>query len=245
MRLRPFFSFYGAKWRIAPLYPAPKFNIVIEPFAGSACYSILHYHRKIQLFDVDPIICGIWDFLIRATDADISLIPDWIESVEELAFSQEVKWLVGFWLARANATPRLTASAWKRALHTKTETVQQYRSSFWGPWVKDRLRKQVPLIRHWTISQCSYSVVPNSAATWFVDPPYQGRAGSHYRYSSANIDYSDLATFATSRKGQTIVCESGFASWLPFKVLQVNLSSLRKNQNVEGVWTNETLVVPL
>jgi hypothetical protein len=33
-RLRPFFSFYGGKWRIARHYPTPKYDIIIEPFAG-------------------------------------------------------------------------------------------------------------------------------------------------------------------------------------------------------------------
>jgi site-specific DNA-adenine methylase len=32
------FSYYGSKSKIIDHYPAPKFNKIIEPFAGSARY---------------------------------------------------------------------------------------------------------------------------------------------------------------------------------------------------------------
>lgn len=31
--LRPFWSYYGGKWRIAERYPRPAFDRIIEPFA--------------------------------------------------------------------------------------------------------------------------------------------------------------------------------------------------------------------
>ena len=35
MTLRPFFSYYGGKWRSAVKhYPAPEFDQIVEPFAG-------------------------------------------------------------------------------------------------------------------------------------------------------------------------------------------------------------------
>jgi site-specific DNA-adenine methylase len=34
--LRPFFTFYGGKWRAAPFYDAPTHGHIVEPFAGSA-----------------------------------------------------------------------------------------------------------------------------------------------------------------------------------------------------------------
>jgi hypothetical protein len=40
--VRPFFSFFGSKWRVAPHYPAPERDLIIEPFAGSAGYSLRH-----------------------------------------------------------------------------------------------------------------------------------------------------------------------------------------------------------
>jgi hypothetical protein len=32
--LRPFWRYYGGKWRAAPRYPAPRYDTIIEPFAG-------------------------------------------------------------------------------------------------------------------------------------------------------------------------------------------------------------------
>jgi hypothetical protein len=34
--LRPFWRYYGGKWRAAPRYPRPTHDTIIEPFAGAA-----------------------------------------------------------------------------------------------------------------------------------------------------------------------------------------------------------------
>ena len=34
------FYYYGRKKQIAKYYPKPNFNTIIEPFAGSAAYSL-------------------------------------------------------------------------------------------------------------------------------------------------------------------------------------------------------------
>ena len=34
------FYYYGRKKQIAKCYPKPNFNTIIEPFAGSAAYSL-------------------------------------------------------------------------------------------------------------------------------------------------------------------------------------------------------------
>lgn len=56
-------------------------------------------------------------------------------------------------------------------------------------------------------------------ATWFIDPPYRGRPGSHYRYGSKLIDYTNLAAWCQMLPGQVIVCEQHGADWLPFERL--------------------------
>ena len=38
-RLRPFFCYYGGKWRAAPKYPPPEHDTIVEPFAGAAGYA--------------------------------------------------------------------------------------------------------------------------------------------------------------------------------------------------------------
>ena len=44
-------SYYGAKTNIIDHYPPPKFDKIIEPFAGSARYALKYYDRDIILVD--------------------------------------------------------------------------------------------------------------------------------------------------------------------------------------------------
>ena len=75
MRLRPFFSYYGSKWRLAPKYSKPKFDTIIEPFAGSASYSLLYPKRKVKLIDLDDNICILWEYLINVKEKEIRALP--------------------------------------------------------------------------------------------------------------------------------------------------------------------------
>ena len=47
-RLKPMFSYYGAKFRLSPKYPSPIESTIIEPFAGSACYGLTNNHGPIN-----------------------------------------------------------------------------------------------------------------------------------------------------------------------------------------------------
>jgi hypothetical protein len=44
--LRPLFGLYGAKWRLAGRLPSPEHDDVVEPFAGSAGYSLSRTSRN-------------------------------------------------------------------------------------------------------------------------------------------------------------------------------------------------------
>ena len=67
----PMFSLYGGKWRLAPRYGPPRHERVIEPFAGAAGYSTRWEPKKVILIERDPMIFGIWDYLIKATPSEI------------------------------------------------------------------------------------------------------------------------------------------------------------------------------
>lgn len=41
------FSYYGSKSKIVSLYPKPRYNLVIEPFAGCAWYSLLYSNFRL------------------------------------------------------------------------------------------------------------------------------------------------------------------------------------------------------
>jgi hypothetical protein len=61
--LRPLFGFYGGKWRDADKnYPPPQYRTIVEPFAGSAGYSVRYAHLDVVLCDVDPAITAVCEF---------------------------------------------------------------------------------------------------------------------------------------------------------------------------------------
>jgi hypothetical protein len=233
-QLRPFFGFFGGKWRDAiKHYPVPKYDTIVEPFAGSAGYSVRYPERKIVLCEIDPVIFGVWDYLIKVSPKEILSIPDvpLDGTVNDLNLCQEAKWLVGFWLNRAGAQPKTSPSRWMR------EKIRP--GSFWGERVRRTIATQVPAIRHWKVYNCSYDACPVSTkATWFVDPPYQ-LAGKNYRFSSKAIDYGSLAMWCRARQGQVIVCENAGAEWLPFRILGDVKTTRANSRSVEVVWTKE------
>jgi site-specific DNA-adenine methylase len=231
MKLRPFFGYYGGKWRDAlKHYPNPQHDIIVEPFAGSAGYSLRYPARQVVLCEIDPVLSAVWRYLTRVSAKEILAIPDLASDgcVDDLDVCQEAKWLVGFWLNRGVATPRRTPSRWMR------DGIRP--GSFWGPRVRQTIASQVDAIRHWQIFNCSYSECPTSdEATWYIDPPYQA-AGKHYRFGSEQIDYSALAEWCRSRRGQVIVCENVGATWLPFRKLADVKTTRAGKRSVEAIW---------
>lgn len=231
MSLRPFFSYYGGKWRDTPKhYPTPAHDLIIEPFAGSAGYALRYHDRDVLLYDIDPTIAGLWAWLIGADHDEIMGIPDLEpgQSVDDLELHDAARSLVGFWLNKGAASPRRTPSAWMRSGIRP--------NSFWGERVREAIAGQLDGIRHWRVVLGGYDEIPNREATWFVDPPYQG-AGRHYRFGPNGIDYSQLGEWCQTRRGQVIVCEGDDATWLPFARLAEVKTTRRTVRSTELVWT--------
>jgi len=232
-RLRPFFGYYGGKWRDAiKHYPPPQHGTIVEPFAGSAGFSLRYPNRRVILCERDPVLVAVWKFLIEATAAEIRSIKDvpLDGTVDDLKVSQEARWLVGFWMNRGASRPRKSPSKWMR------DGIRP--GSFWGNRVRETIASQGDAIRHWEITDCSYEDCPyEGPATWFVDPPYQ-KAGTHYHYGSKGIDYGHLAAWCRSREGQVIVCENDGADWLPFQPLADVKTTRRGRRSKEVIWSN-------
>lgn len=229
--MRPFFGFYGGKWRDAPkYYPVPQHDTIVEPFAGSAGYSVRYSDRNVILGEKDSVIFGVWEYLIRAPARDILAIPDLApgQTVADLPICQEARWLVGFWLNRGTSRPRAGPSAWMR------DGVRP--GSFWGERVRQTIAAQVERIRHWRVFNCSYEDLPFSdEATWFVDPPYQNQ-GRYYHHGPDNVDFKSLAEWCRARRGQVIVCENQGADWLPFTPLADVKTTRANSRSVEVAW---------
>jgi hypothetical protein len=225
--LKPFFSFYGAKWRSAPHYPPPTHRTIIEPFAGSAGYAVRHHDRAVVLVDADPIIAGLWRYLIDVSAAEVRALPSVVEHVDEIVGPQEARWLVGFWLNKGTESPRLRPSAGMRRLQAGRP------GTFWGEVIRERIASQVEQIRHWRVIEGDYSTAPDIEATWLIDPPYADK-GSYYRVKFSR--YDELGAWCRTRRGQVIACEQHGATWLPFRTLDARTKSTRGVSH-EVVWT--------
>lgn len=230
--LRPFFSFYGGKWRAAPYYPAPQHDRIIEPFAGSAGYALRYPDRKVTLVERDPDIAATWRYLLEVSSAEILALPDIqaTQTVDDLPVCPEARILIGWWLNKGASGPGKSLSSWMRA----------YPKQAWGQRVRERIAGQLEAIRHWTLIVGEYYFAPNLRATWFIDPPYH-IAGKHYRFGSKKLDYAHLGEWCKQRQGQVIVCENVGATWLPFRPWRdIKASEAKHGGKVshEAIWTN-------
>lgn len=227
--MRPFFPYFGSKWRLVPRYPPPEHRLIVEAFAGSACYATRHAERRVLLIDADPVVVGVWRYLIAVRPAELLAIPDVRDHVDELAaWPPEARWLVGFWLDKGNARPSQRPSSWMRR--------GDRCDSFWGPAIRRRLADQVARIRHWKVAEGSFESAPDVRATWFVDPPYSGPCGRRYRHGRRGLQYSAVAHFCRDRRGLVIACEQAGAGWLPFRPLCRARSTHGTAYSNEAVW---------
>lgn len=232
--MKPFFCYYGGKARGAKRYPRPQYTHIIEPFAGAAGYALRYHSLRVTLYDINPKICGLWDYLIHVTPEEIRRLPILIENVDGLNIPQEAKWLIGFWCNKATASPNKKPSSWMKS-GTRPH-------SHWGKVIQRRIARQVERIRHWKVINSSYNEIDNQKVTWFIDPPYQGEAGKLYTFKIPPSEYEKMGNWCRERKGQVIVCEQHGADWLPFKslgIFRASSSPKGKTYSHEVIWTNE------
>ena len=228
--IRPLFSFYGSKWRTAPHYPPPKHDLIIEPFAGSAGYSCRYPYKNVLLVERDPTIAALWRYLIAAQAVDIRALPSKINKEDLATLPNGPRALIGFWLNKGAATPRVSLSAWGRN--------SKYADQFWGDKIKERVAATVEKINHWRIIEGDYQAAPRFAiASWFIDPPYR-IMGRHYKHGAAGIDYDHLGQWCRSLSGGVVVCENNNAAWLPFKPFITAKANAKTKKSFESIWTN-------
>src|SRR5689334_624496 len=133
------FSYYGSKSKIAHLYPEPKHGRIIEPFAGSARYSLLHFENEVELYDVSRFVVDVWRYLIEASEKDVLSLPNvpskvHLDNYKQLSDAE--RYLIGFHLCRGKAKPRKVG-------HGQ------------NGWARDKQRIAANLykIRHWKVTQ--------------------------------------------------------------------------------------------
>lgn len=212
------FSYYGSKSKVIDHYPPPKYDKIIEPFAGSARYALKYFEKDVLLVDKYEVIVNLWKWLQVASKQDILKLPNVAkgEDIRKLNLSAEEKYLIGYCIGRGNSYP--------------VNVPGNYNS-----WEKDKVRIASNLfkIRHWKIIEEDYNNLKDELATWFIDPPYI--VGGH-KYKHNSIDYESLASWCKSRNGQIIVCENTKADWLPFKPM-VKMTGAQ-TKTTEAIWSN-------
>ena len=100
------------------LYPAPRYDTIIEPFAGSARYALLHgarSDRRVILNDLDPTIYGIWKWLVEeATPERVAMWPE-LKVGERLSdckgLTKPERDVLGFSVQFGVYTPRVSVSS--------------------------------------------------------------------------------------------------------------------------------------
>lgn len=234
--MRPFISFYGGKFRQALRLPEPQYPLIIEPFAGSLGYSVRYgASRKVLGIERDPVIAGVWRWLLSASPDDVRALPllgpdDDLREMTGL--DRRARALIGFWINKGVTAPCHRPSKWMREYaDAKPET-------FWGAPVRDRIADQLAEVADWDVAEGDYTDAPDVEATWLIDPPYL-KAGNRYKYGSKGIDYAVLGEWCRSRRGQVIVCEQADADWLPFEPVAYGVKAARNgggNYSAEAVW---------
>ena len=216
------FSYYGSKSKIVGLYPPPKYGKIIEPFAGSARYSLKYFDRDILLIEKYEPLVKIWKWLQIATEKDLDNLPILKrgQKISDFNLSENEKLFLSFCVSEGTTTGR-------NSVTERASSKIEY---------KIKTTKEIlPKIKHWNIKLGCYSELENELATWFIDAPYQ-RGGEHYKHNTKNLDFDSLSNWAKNRLGQIIVCENDGANWLPFIPLKDYWGGIKRSTEV--IYTN-------
>ena len=224
------FYYYGAKSRYAGRYRPPDHRIVVEPFAGSAGYSVYHLVKKnidgAILVEKDPRVVELWGRLLSMSPAEVLALkpPDPGERTTDFL------WMT---LAASNALAKIPGYSFSVRAAATAQTML-VRIARLLPHVQGKL----------IVIEGDYTQAPDIRATWFIDPPYQSTGvhplsrGNGYARGcdTAAMDYEALAAFCRSRRGTVIACEYEGATWLPFQHLHNGYNSIGNKKVAEVVW---------
>lgn len=229
-------NIFGSKVMNAHRYPSPRYERIVEPFAGGAGYSLLHHHHDVVLFDSRPEVVNVWRYLILAEPYEIARLPLLKpgQLVSELECSDGGKLLIS-WCCNQLPKPAKRLSSWG-AYHLKRGA-----ACYWGPARRKQAADVAARVKHWGVELADYTEASGiGASTWFIDPTYQE---SPKLYGTGQLNYGSLADWCRNRPGQVIVCERAGADWLPFRALYESPTSRRQKGGQrrtcrEAVWVN-------
>lgn len=231
-----FFWYFGSKQKLSRYYFSPKHDTIIEPFAGGAGYSLRYPSRKVILYEINPVVASLWDYLIKVKEKELINLPD--ETDDRLP--QEANFFIILCNYSGKVHIRQNQELINSSNYYDAEKITEKNTNVtkrWvdvkGGWEKHKLKCALNLryIRHWKIYNKSYEECPNQEACWFIDPPYSNRKEAYYAFNDVN--YEALSHFCKTRLGQVQVCEADTADWLPF-------TQFRRVKTFRG-WSNEVV----
>lgn len=222
------FSYYGSKSKIVNCYPPPKHKKIIEPFAGSARYSLKYWQNDVLLVDKFETVVNVWKWLQKCSYNDIVKLPRLTSGMDirTLNLTEEELNFVGFMAGVAQGKPRMKVSPFA-AIHFEEARKSKY----------ETIAEQLHKIRHWEIKCDDYRNIENIEATWFIDPPYQFGGQHQYQFNNKSIDFAELGEWCKSRNGQVLVCENTKADWLPFMPMKT-IQGCANSFTTEAIWSN-------
>lgn len=213
------FYYFGRKGRLARLYPPPRFDLVIEPFAGSMAYT-LHHRPPVAIgVEVDEQVVDVWRRVSALPPNELLAYPT--PSIGERTSD---RWQM--LAAGSHGTTRAESYLWTDRMN-RDFAKQRRMAARAQPYVAERV----------LYLGDDYTTAPDLAATYFVDPPYQ-HVHRGYERGADGIDYEALAAWVRSRRGQVIVCEQEGADWLPFRPLAAIRGTTNK-ATTEVVWISD------
>ncbi len=225
----PLFKWFGSKWSASRYYPEPSHDLIVEPFAGSAGYSLRHHRCSVVLTESNENLRELWRWLITdATEQQIRDIPTQIKEgtdIREIGLNRGQELLLKNWQRTNNVGNCWTISPWGN------------KPGQWTDNTRARVASEHHLIEHWKVCDDGFKVIDDHRkqedVTFFVDPPYQ----HNYQYGSNAVDYHALASALLDTSGQLIVCEAvcqktgKVPDWLPFEPFRKTVTSRRKDSN--------------
>jgi len=226
------FDYYGCKNALARHYQRPRYGLIIEPFAGSAAYSLYWLQR---MPNARAVLCEKSDATYDAWMKLKSMSVDDIRNYHEPVVGEKTD---DFFVKMSSAGNQACRS---KLMIVTDRMAARFKVS------KRRMSLLRPLMDRMTVvhGDCfeALSQYDEEECTWFIDPPYQvvGKSvrGDGYAFGcrARDMDFERLAKWCRERNGQVIVCEQEGANWLPFRPLKSATNTNDKNY-AEVVWTN-------
>ena len=222
----PLFKWFGSKWLSSKILPIPKYDSIIEPFAGGAGYSLRHFAKDVTIYEKNVHIYELWEYLISAaTYSDIREIPLNIPvgtDIRTIGLNKGQELLLKNWQRTNNVGECWTISPWGNMPGQWTESTRA------------RISEEHSCIAHWDLGGKngfhSFVEVVNNEVTWFIDPPYK----YNYLYGDKAFDYQLMVNGIDGVAGEIIVCEAicpktnQMPNYLPFKFWAKRITSRRK-----------------